>query len=173
MDLVLDNQTKSYAVQNYRQDIDGLRAVAVLLVILFHAGLSYFPSGFIGVDIFFTISGFLITGKVISEIERGTFSLTNFIKGRLWRLQPALLVTILGAIIVATYCYMPDDYTAFAKVPNTPLFSYQTSILISLVQHMHLLTLITSCFCIHGRWQLNGSGIFLCDFRDHFDTTGQ
>lgn len=115
MDLVLDNQTKSYAVQNYRQDIDGLRAVAVLLVILFHAGLSYFPSGFIGVDIFFTISGFLITGKVISEIERGTFSLTNFIKGRLWRLQPALLVTILGAIIVATYCYIPDDYTAFTK----------------------------------------------------------
>ncbi|EGZ4253471.1 acyltransferase, partial [Salmonella enterica subsp. enterica serovar Bareilly] len=115
MDLVLDNHTKSYAVQNYRQDIDGLRAAAVLLVILFHAGLSYFPSGFIGVDIFFTISGFLITGKVISEIERGTFSLTNFIKGRLWRLQPALLVTILGAIIVATYCYIPDDYTAFAK----------------------------------------------------------
>lgn len=115
MDLVLDNQTKSQTAQSYRNDIDGLRAVAVLLVILFHAGISYFPSGFIGVDVFFTISGFLITGKVIRDIERRAFSLKNFLNGRLWRLQPALLTTIAAAIMVATYCYIPDDYTAFTK----------------------------------------------------------
>ncbi|WP_410375996.1 acyltransferase family protein [Enterobacter sp. CPE_E331] len=115
MDFVVENQTKSQALQGYRQDIDGLRALAVLLVIFFHAGLSFIPSGFIGVDIFFTISGFLITGKVIGEIEKKTFSISNFLNGRLWRLQPALLATIAAAIAIATYCYIPDDYSAFTK----------------------------------------------------------
>ncbi|MEQ4450541.1 acyltransferase family protein [Kosakonia sp. YIM B13605] len=115
MDLALDNQTKSQVSQVYRKDIDGLRAVAVVLVILFHAGVSLFPSGFIGVDIFFTISGFLITGKVISDIERNKYSITNFIAGRLWRLQPALITTMLATCIVASYCYMPADYEVFTK----------------------------------------------------------
>ncbi|WP_368543185.1 acyltransferase family protein [Enterobacter soli] len=115
MDLALETKTKIQAAKKYRDDIDGLRAVAVMLVILFHAGLSFFPSGFIGVDIFFTISGFLITGKVISEIEKKTFSASGFISGRLWRLQPALITVMLATIVVASYCYIPEDYLAFTK----------------------------------------------------------
>ncbi|EGT5662929.1 acyltransferase, partial [Cronobacter dublinensis subsp. dublinensis] len=69
MELSLTNLSRSLSYQDaYRGDIDGLRAVAVVLVIIFHAGISLFPSGFIGVDIFFTISGYLITGKVIRDI---------------------------------------------------------------------------------------------------------
>ncbi|BEH72986.1 hypothetical protein GBS0709_21030 [Edwardsiella tarda] len=63
---------------NYRRDIDGLRALAIILVMIFHGGLGLFPSGFIGVDIFFVISGFLITSIIKGDIEKGRFSLANF-----------------------------------------------------------------------------------------------
>ncbi|EGT5746613.1 acyltransferase, partial [Cronobacter dublinensis subsp. dublinensis] len=92
-----------------------MRAVAVVLVIIFHAGISLFPSGFIGVDIFFTISGYLITGKVIRDIVAKKFSLPKFISGRLWRLQPALITTLLATIVIASYCYIPADYQIFTK----------------------------------------------------------
>jgi hypothetical protein len=61
----------------YRADIDGLRAVAVLPVVLFHAGVSAFPSGYVGVDVFFVISGYLITSIIVSEIDSKSFSLAN------------------------------------------------------------------------------------------------
>ncbi|ELY7490976.1 acyltransferase [Cronobacter turicensis] len=116
MELSLMNPSKSLSYQDaYRGDIDGLRAVAVVLVILFHAGLSYFPSGFIGVDIFFTISGYLITGKVVRDIENKKFSFTNFVAGRLWRLQPAFITVLVATILIASYCYIPADYQVFTK----------------------------------------------------------
>ncbi|EOC1289602.1 acyltransferase [Cronobacter muytjensii] len=116
MELSLTNLSKGLSCQGaYRGDIDGLRAVAVVLVILFHAGLSLFPSGFIGVDIFFTISGYLITGKVIRDIETKRFSFPKFISGRLWRLQPALITVLLATIIIASYCYIPSDYQILTK----------------------------------------------------------
>lgn len=62
----------------YRQDIDGLRALAVLPVVLGHAGLAGFSGGFVGVDIFFVISGYLITGILLRELERGRFSIVTF-----------------------------------------------------------------------------------------------
>lgn len=65
---------------NYRPEIDGLRAIAVISVILFHAGLKQVSGGFVGVDVFFVISGFLITSILIGEIEKGSFSLINFMR---------------------------------------------------------------------------------------------
>lgn len=98
---------------NYRNDIDGLRALAVVLVILFHAGISQIASGFIGVDIFFAISGFLITGIIVKQRGKATFSLANFFVHRLWRIQPAFIVMSL-ATLIATFCfYLPDDFLAY------------------------------------------------------------
>lgn len=76
----------------FRYDINGLRAYAVFFVVLFHFGLTGFSAGFIGVDIFFVISGFLMTGIVVRGIENGTFSIIGFYLSRGIRIIPALLV---------------------------------------------------------------------------------
>jgi peptidoglycan/LPS O-acetylase OafA/YrhL len=82
----------------YRPDVDGLRALAVLPVILFHAGLGC-TGGFVGVDIFFVISGFLITSFILKEIHDDDFSLVKFWERRVRRILPALFV-----VVLATYC---------------------------------------------------------------------
>ena len=74
---------------NYRHEIDGLRALAILPVILYHAFPELFPGGFLGVDVFFVISGFLITGIIFEEVQRGQFSLLNFYARRICRILPA------------------------------------------------------------------------------------
>lgn len=98
---------------SYRNDIDGLRAFAVILVILFHAGFNHLPSGFIGVDVFFAISGFLMTGIIIKDKENGRFSLKDFFIHRLWRIQPALITMSIITLCAATYFYLPEDFIAF------------------------------------------------------------
>ncbi|CAH6660724.1 acyltransferase family protein [Pseudocitrobacter vendiensis] len=100
---------------NYRADIVGLRGIAVLLVILFHAGVTLFPSGFVGVDVFFVISGFLISGVIQTAIVNNTFSFSQFYARRLWRLQPAMLTMLLLSLLVASIFYLPDDYADFLK----------------------------------------------------------
>lgn len=92
----------------YRAEIDGLRAIAVLPVILFHAGVTQLSGGYVGVDIFFVISGFLITGILSREIEGGNFSLLGFYERRARRILPALFVvlattSVLGALILLPY----------------------------------------------------------------------
>ena len=82
----------------YRPDIDGLRAIAVLAVILFHAGFDTFSGGFVGVDIFFVISGYLITSILAREIEQNEFSLVNFYERRARRILPALFLVIICCI---------------------------------------------------------------------------
>ena len=72
----------------YRSDIDGLRALAVLSVVLFHIDPAWVPGGFIGVDIFFVISGFLITGIIVRGIENGQFSIKEFYRRRIKRIVP-------------------------------------------------------------------------------------
>lgn len=79
---------------SYRREIDGLRALAVLPVILFHAGLDTFSGGFVGVDVFFVVSGYLITSIILSEKEAGAFSLINFYERRARRILPALFLVI-------------------------------------------------------------------------------
>ncbi len=78
----------------YRREIDGLRAVAVLPVILYHAGVAAFGGGFIGVDVFFVISGYLITSIIISEKRAGTFRILGFYERRARRIIPALLAAV-------------------------------------------------------------------------------
>lgn len=108
----------------YRSDIDGLRAIAVLFVLIFHAGLTLFPSGFIGVDIFFVISGFLITSIITTALNNNKLSVTDFYVRRLWRLQPALIATILFSLIIATIFYLPEDFTHFLREAKyTTLFT--------------------------------------------------
>lgn len=90
----------------YRKEIDGLRAIAVLPVILFHAGFSGFSGGYIGVDVFFVISGYLITGIILEEQQKGCFSIINFYERRARRILPALSIVILFTTLMA-YLLMP------------------------------------------------------------------
>ena len=85
----------------YRAEIDGLRALAVLPVIFFHAGFEWFSGGFIGVDIFFVISGYLITTIIIEEIENKKFSIVNFYERRARRILPALFTVLILSTISA------------------------------------------------------------------------
>ena len=78
----------------YRRDIDGLRAVAVVPVILFHGGFSLFSGGFVGVDVFFVISGYLITTILLGDMESGTYSLVRFYERRARRILPALFLVM-------------------------------------------------------------------------------
>lgn len=79
----------------YRAEIDGLRALAVVPVILFHAGFELFSGGFVGVDVFFVISGYLITTILINDIENKRFSIVNFYERRIRRILPALILSCL------------------------------------------------------------------------------
>ncbi len=87
----------------YRPEIDGLRAVAVVPVILFHLGVGAIPGGFLGVDVFFVISGFLITSIITSELQSGTFSLKRFWIRRIRRIVPALVVMIATSLIFGKF----------------------------------------------------------------------
>jgi peptidoglycan/LPS O-acetylase OafA/YrhL len=106
----------------YRPDIDGLRAVAVLLVLACHLGLA-FPGGFVGVDVFFVISGYLITGTILPEIESGSFSLVQFYERRVRRILPALLVMLLVVTVVAYLVLLPLDLERYARSLIAALFS--------------------------------------------------
>lgn len=92
----------------YRADIDGLRAVAVIAVLLFHAGLGL-PGGFVGVDIFFVISGFLITSIVMREVKSGEFSYLGFWERRIRRLVPAMIVMIAATVVAGYVILLPHD----------------------------------------------------------------
>jgi len=102
-------QRRDQAMMKYRADIDGLRAVAVLPVVLFHAGLTLFSGGFVGVDVFFVISGFLITKIIIDDIEQGRYSVARFYERRIRRIMPAYLVTVTLTLVVALVLLLPDD----------------------------------------------------------------
>ena len=100
----------------YRPEIDGLRALAVIPVILFHAGFDFFSGGFIGVDIFFVISGYLITSIIISEKEKkGFFSLINFYERRARRILPALFLVMAASIPFAYLLFVPPDMKDFSQ----------------------------------------------------------
>jgi peptidoglycan/LPS O-acetylase OafA/YrhL len=102
----------------YRPDIDGLRALAVLPVLLYHAHVPGFSGGFVGVDIFFVISGFLITGIIAREIDAGTFSILHFYERRARRILPALFVVVAFVLLLASWLYLPGD---FEDVPKSAL----------------------------------------------------
>ena len=99
----------------YRPDIDGLRAVAVLLVVIFHAFPDALPGGFIGVDIFFVISGFLITGIIARELESCRFSLPTFYGRRIRRIFPALIVVLCAVLILGWFSMLPQAYAQLSS----------------------------------------------------------
>lgn len=84
----------------YRPEIDGLRTIAVVAVIIFHLGFEWFPGGYLGVDVFFVISGFLISSIILKELNEGTFRFTNFWARRVRRIFPAMLAMILTTLVV-------------------------------------------------------------------------
>lgn len=99
----------------YRSEIDGLRAIAVVPVILFHAGFEIFSGGFVGVDVFFVISGYLITTIIINEMDEAKFSLLNFYERRARRILPALFFVVLCCLPFAWFLLMPSDMKDFSQ----------------------------------------------------------
>ncbi len=99
----------------YRAEIDGLRAVAVVPVILFHAGYEMFSGGFVGVDVFFVISGYLITSILIAELDNGKFSLIDFYERRSRRILPALFLIMAISTVFAWLWFLQEDYIRFSQ----------------------------------------------------------
>ena len=101
----------------FRPDIEGLRGVAILLVVLFHAGVSAFAGGFVGVDVFFVLSGFFITAMLARELsETGDVDINAFYTRRALRLLPALLITLVVTLGVVFWLYAPIDRAGIASV---------------------------------------------------------
>ncbi len=106
--------THGFQALTYRPEIDGLRALAVIAVVLFHAPLAC-PGGYVGVDVFFVISGFLITSLVLRDLEAGKFSLAGFWERRIRRILPALSVMIFVTLPVAGVMYLSEDFEQLGK----------------------------------------------------------
>jgi|WetSurMetagenome_2_1015567.scaffolds.fasta_scaffold09573_6 peptidoglycan/LPS O-acetylase OafA/YrhL len=99
----------------YRADIDGLRAIAVLSVVGYHTFPTLVKGGFVGVDIFFVISGFLISSIIISSLEKGTFSFTEFYARRIKRIFPALILIMAACFAFGWFVLLPDEYKQLGK----------------------------------------------------------
>lgn len=99
----------------YRLDIDGIRALSVLIVILFHLDIALFSGGHVGVDVFFVLSGLLITTAITKQIDQGRFTFSQFYLKRMQRLFPALFTTVILTFVAASFVLFPDDFQRFAK----------------------------------------------------------
>ena len=99
----------------YRADIDGLRAIAVLGVVFYHVGIAGVSGGYVGVDVFFVISGYLITGILAREIETGQFSLSEFYQRRVRRIVPALAVVVSASTFAAALILFPSDFKEYGR----------------------------------------------------------
>lgn len=111
----MDPKQRAYRL-GYRPDVEGLRAVAILLVVAVHAGVSLLPGGFVGVDVFYILSGYLITGLLVQEsATNGHFRFANFYARRLRRLLPALLLMIAVACVVAQVVMPPTELPSQAS----------------------------------------------------------
>lgn len=110
-----DRKTVEDITVKYRSEIDGLRAVAVVPVVLFHAGLPLFDGGYLGVDVFFVISGYLITTIILDDIAAKRFSILTFYEKRCRRILPAFVVMVLGSLVPAWLWMMPDEMRNFGQ----------------------------------------------------------
>ena len=109
------NDTRDWHSSAYRADIDGLRAIAVIPVVLFHAGLPLMSGGYVGVDVFFVISGFLITGIIAGEMAQGRFSLAEFYRRRARRIFPALTLVGLFTLAVGYLILTPKEFAGLGQ----------------------------------------------------------
>lgn len=99
---------------HYRPEVDGLRAVAVLAVLLFHADLGL-PGGYVGVDVFFVISGYLITSLIVRDVERGEFSMAHFWERRIRRIWPPMVVVVLAVLVAGWFLLLPADFEELGR----------------------------------------------------------
>ncbi|HEU0134472.1 MAG TPA: acyltransferase, partial [Allosphingosinicella sp.] len=99
----------------FRPDINGLRAIAVVAVLGFHFGVAPLEGGFVGVDIFFVISGYLMTAIILGGLERGTFSVAGFYLDRGRRIVPALAVLLAVSLLAGAFVLLPDEYALLAR----------------------------------------------------------
>lgn len=140
-------------MKNHRKDISGLRALAVLLVVFYHLNSSYFPSGFIGVDVFFVISGFLITQHLVRDIQGGQFSFRGFYLRRIRRILPALLTVILLTSIAAYFLLIPSRLLSYAQTLLPAILGYSNLHLASVVQYGYFATDVKLIPLLHT-WSL-------------------
>jgi peptidoglycan/LPS O-acetylase OafA/YrhL len=105
----------SAVTEKYRPDIDGLRAIAVVSVVAFHTFPNFFKGGFVGVDIFFVISGYLISGIIVDAVERGRFGYLDFYSRRIRRIFPALFLVVAATLLVGWYVLLPDEFARLGK----------------------------------------------------------
>ncbi|MGX8009834.1 acyltransferase family protein [Mesorhizobium sp. ORM8.1] len=143
---------------NYRADISGLRAVAVVPVVLYHAGFSAVSGGFVGVDIFFVISGFLITSDIIERTDRGEFSLLDFYHRRVGRIFPALFAMLAACFAMGWFVLPPGEFiglanSAIAAAISASNFFFTATPTISLKARPRCRS------CTHGRWPSRSSFI--------------
>ena len=112
----------------YRKDIDGLRALAVVPVVLFHAGISGFSGGFVGVDIFFVISGYLITSSLLGDLDKGNYSIARFYERRIRRIIPALIFMVAVVAAAGAVMQLPADLAELGtSIVSTLLFASNIS----------------------------------------------
>jgi peptidoglycan/LPS O-acetylase OafA/YrhL len=104
-----------FASLDYRPDIDGLRAVAIVPVLAFHAGLPGWSGGFVGVDVFFVISGYLITSLILGEYARGSFTFWGFVERRARRLAPAMVPVLVATLLAGYFLFLPNAFQELAK----------------------------------------------------------
>lgn len=107
--------TKAHDHLKYRPDIDGLRAIAILSVVIFHAFPSIVPGGFAGVDVFFVISGFLISNIIFKSLGRGHFSFVDFYSRRAKRIFPALVAVLLVTYVFGWFALLPDEFKQLGR----------------------------------------------------------
>lgn len=115
----------------YNRQLDALRGVAVLLVLFFHIYPAIFSFGYVGVDIFFVLSGYLITGIIISKIETGNFSFLEFYRNRIRRIFPAMIVVLLASMIAGYIFLFPKELELFSKHLKSSFLFYQNITLIN------------------------------------------
>jgi peptidoglycan/LPS O-acetylase OafA/YrhL len=111
----MDRPGSENQIVAYRADIDGLRAISILLVVSYHAQPWLVPGGFVGVDVFFVISGYLITGIILRELEAGTFSPAVFYARRIRRIFPALIVVLAGTYLIGWFVLLPDGFSLLGR----------------------------------------------------------
>ena len=113
--LILSNVASSNSSSDYRPDIDGLRGVAIACVVLFHSFPEIFSGGFVGVDVFFVISGYVITRTLIRDADAGNFSIAAFYRRRVRRLFPALFVVLIASLILGSALLLPKEFGEMCK----------------------------------------------------------
>lgn len=136
----------------FRKDINSLRGIAVLLVVLYHFKIEGFNAGFIGVDVFFVVSGFLMTKIIYEKMVTQKFSLFNFYIDRVYRIVPALLFLILILLLIGWFCFFPLEYKQFAK-ESVAAFLFLSNILFWM-QNGYFTTTSEELFLLHT-WSLS------------------